>query len=44
MVSKDYAMKYCVLDVSTLTELKTQLIEYAKNCSFQGAGSYLAEL
>ena len=44
MVSKDYAMNYCVLDVSTLTELKTQLIEYAKNCSFQGAGSYLAEL
>ena len=37
-------MKYHISDVSTSTELKTQLIEYAKNCSFQGAGSYLAEL
>ena len=37
-------MKYYIFDVSTSTELKTQLIEYAKNCSFQGTGTYLAEL
>ena len=37
-------MKYHVFDVSTSTELKSPLIEYAKNCSFQGTGSYLADL
>lgn len=37
-------MQYQILDVSTSTELKTKLMKYAKNCSFQGAGSYLADL
>lgn len=37
-------MKYHIYDVSTSTELKAQLIEYAKKCSFQGTGAFLAEL
>lgn len=37
-------MKYHIVDVNTSTQLKNQLIKYAKNCSFQGTGSYLAEL
>ena len=37
-------MNYHVYDVSASTELKTQLIEFANNCSFQGAGACLAEL
>lgn len=37
-------MNYDIVDVSRSAEIKNQLIEYAKNCSFQGVGSYLSEL
>lgn len=37
-------MNYEIVDVSASTTLVNNLISYAKNCSFQGTGSYLAEL
>lgn len=37
-------MNYDIVDVSRSAEIKAQLIEYSKSCSFQGVGSYLSEL
>lgn len=37
-------MEYQIRDISTSSELKAELIEFAKACSFQGTGTYLAEL
>ncbi len=43
MENKDI-MNYDIVDVSTSAILMKNLICYAKTCSFQGTGSYLAEL
>lgn len=37
-------MEYQIRDISTSAELKVRLIGFAKSCSFQGTGTYLAEL
>ncbi|MBQ8842246.1 MAG: GNAT family N-acetyltransferase [Ruminiclostridium sp.] len=37
-------MSYNIIDVNTSDSLKEKLIIYSHNCSFQGAGKFLAEL